>query len=80
MSKLLSPIPAIYPVYDKRVRCENWIGIGFSLGGVSMGVKMCQKVGTVVSAPAPQKVRVESGFESALRNHFDENLFELICC
>ena len=53
MSKFLSPIPAIYPVYDKRVSCENWIGIGFSLGGVSMGVKMCQKVGTVVSAPAP---------------------------
>ena len=78
MSKLLSPIPAIYPVYDKRVRCENWIGIGFSLGEVSMGVKMCQKVGTVVSAPAPHAEG--RGFESALRNHFDENLFELICC
>ena len=43
-----------------------------------MGVKMCQKVGTVASAPAPHAEG--RGFESALRNHFDENLFELICC
>ena len=60
------------------VRCENGIGIGLSLGGVSIDVKMCYKVGTVVSAPAPHAEG--RGFESTLRNNFDQNLFELICC